>query len=438
MNVVTGTYDVFGRDIKKMIFLENSARDFFQKLGFEEVRTPIIEYSDVFVKSLGDVSDVVMHQMYSFEDKDGSNIVLRPEGTAPAVRFYISKLQHSKPRSKIFYIGPMFRRERPQRGRQRQFHQIGCEIFGFYSPEADAYLIYVASSFLRSIDVKHIVMLNSVGCPKCRPRYTEEIRRYVEGKELCPDCLRRKEKNPLRILDCKLDAEKLADVPKISEYWCEDCRTSFEDVTRYLSRLSVDFRHEPRLVRGLDYYTGVVFEFYHPSDLKNAVLAGGRYDFLVEFMGGRSTPACGFAMGVERICALLPEPAEGSNRSGIFISYTQDVKEYALLLFKALTDMKNQASTYLKYPKESKGDDDEQTRSYNEKLASLLDEITKGKLDVNLDPKRSLKSQLRHADSEGYKFVLIIGKDEMSRGSISVRLLESSEQFEISLEDLMR
>lgn len=401
---VKGTFDVFGDTLKKILYVENISREFLSSLGFEEIRTPIIEYQEVFSKSLGEVSDIVMHQMYSFEDKDGSYVVLRPEGTAPSVRFYINNLQFSKPRAKIFYIGPMFRRERPQRNRYRQFTQVGCEIFGFESPETDAYLIYVASLLLKKLKVEHTIFLNSIGCINCRPRYSEKIREYVSKLPLCQDCEQRKIRNPLRILDCKIDSEKLQEIPLIPDFWCDECRKKFQVALDTLSLFSVEFKHEPKLVRGLDYYTGIVFEVYHPSDLKSAILAGGRYDYLVEFMGGRKTPACGFAMGVERICNFFPLPSE-NKRDGIFISYTPEARENAFLLFKRLTELKD---------------------------SSKLPEFLSGKrIDINLDPSRSLKSQIRYADSEMYRFVIIIGKDEVSRGVIAVRDLEKSEQFEI-------
>ncbi|MCS7212773.1 MAG: histidine--tRNA ligase [Candidatus Calescibacterium sp.] len=419
MQNITGTSDIFGEALEKFVFVENTARDYFSSLGFEEIRTPIIEYQEVFTKSLGDVSDIVMHQMYSFEDKDGSQVVLRPEGTAPAVRFYIKNLQYSKPRSKIFYIGPMFRREKPQKGRYRQFHQIGCEIFGFGSGESDSYLIYIADSFLKKLGVESIALVNSIGCRVCRPRYIEQLREYTYSKDLCPDCVRRREKNPLRVLDCKIDAEKLNDAPAISDYWCEDCKYNFDKVCKYLSDFSVKFRHETKLVRGLDYYTGLVFEFYHKDDMKSAILAGGRYDFLVEFMGGKPTPACGFAMGIERLINFIQMPSRAP-RGGVFIAYTEDTREFAFWLFRSMKESKDLLR---------------QKKVIDEKYVRIVEEFTKGRLEINLDPSRGLKSQFRQADSEGYKFIFIIGMEEVSGKFISVRDLEKSEQFQISLQD---
>lgn len=431
MQTVTGTYDVFGDELEKMVFLESSARSFFRSLGFEELRTPVIEYQEVFVKTLGELSDIVMHQMYSFEDKDGKAVVLRPEGTAPAVRFYVERLCHQRPRSKVFYIGPMFRRERPQRGRQRQFHQIGCEMFGFGQPEADAYLIYVGSLFLRSVGVEHTILLNSVGCPTCRPRYSDEIRRHLKDVELCPDCLRRRERNPLRVLDCKVDASKLEEIPLITDFWCDDCRSKFEQVSSHLSNLSVSFTHDPRLVRGLDYYTGVVFEFYHPSDQKNAMLAGGRYDFLVEFMGGKPTPSCGFAMGVERVVRFTQDHRE-SGRNGVFIAYTQEARDFAFSIFKMLSDAR------LVGPETHSSDVVPDGVGGGVRLLAELSESIRRRLDINLEPQRGLRSQMRHADRENYRFVLIVGREEVEKEGVSVRDLEGGDQHMVFLRDFRK
>lgn len=421
MQTIKGTYDAFGDNLKKIIFLENSARSFFSSFDFQEVRTPIIEYQEVFIKSLGDVSDIVMHQLYSFKDKDDSLVVLRPEGTAPAVRFYIKNLQYSEPRAKVFYIGPMFRREKPQKGRYRQFHQIGCEMFGFDSPESDAYLIYLASKFLDSLNIEYIISINSVGCRVCRPKYSEKIRQYTENKDLCPDCIRRRKENPLRILDCKIDSEKLQDIPLINDFWCEKCREKFEQVCKYLSDFSLKFRHEPKLVRGLDYYTGLVFEFFHPSDQKSAILAGGRYDYLVEFMGGNPTPACGFAIGVERVSNYIQNLTQ-AQRQGVFISYLQDAKDFAFLVFKTMNEIRNKPI----------GNQFKIQPYYREFINSIRDRI-----DINLEPFKGFKAQLRYADGRLYKFVVILGKDEVTGEFLSVKNLDGSEQFKIPLKELI-
>ena len=412
MPEVKGTHDLLGDDIKKINFLEGKAREFFLNLGFEEIRTPVIEYSHVFRKSLGDTSEVVMHEMYVFEDKDGSEIVLRPEGTAPVVRAYIEKIRGKSPRAKLFYIGPMFRRERPQKGRYRQFHQIGCEMLGFDSPESDAYLIFTLSKFLKSVKVPHTIKINSVGCPECRPKYTEEVRKFFSGKSnaLCDDCKKRLERNPLRIIDCKKDREIITqwdkETPKITDFLCDLCDKNFDVVKRTLELLSVDFSEDPYIVRGLDYYTGVVFEFFHSSDEKNAIAAGGRYDNLVEVLGGPPTPAVGFAMGEERVAQFLE--TEHEKREGLFIIYTEDGKEKAFSLFKEIVDAKSEG-----------------------KFGLPSRVLRNMRIDISVEPQKSIKSQLRYADSRNFEFVFIIGKNEVEEGTITLRDLAKSEQFKI-------
>ena len=412
MPEVKGTHDLLGDDIKKINFLESRAREFFSELGFEEIRTPVIEYSHVFRKSLGESSDVVMHEMYVFEDKDGSEIVLRPEGTAPVVRAYIEKIRGKSPRAKLFYVGPMFRRERPQKGRYRQFHQIGCEMLGFDSPESDAFLIFVLSRFLKSVKVKHEVKINSVGCPECRPKYAEEVRRFFSGKidSLCDDCKKRLGRNPLRIIDCKKDRDIITlwegETPKIHDFLCPSCKEKFDKVKRVLELLSVDFSEDPYIVRGLDYYTGVVFEIFHPSDEKNAIAAGGRYDNLVEVLGGPPTPAVGFAMGEERVAQFIE--TEQEKREGLFIIYTEEGKEKAFSLLKEIVDARSEG-----------------------KLGLPSRVLRNMKVDISVEPQKSIKAQLRYADSRKFEFVFIIGKNEVEEGTITLRDLAKSEQFKI-------
>ncbi len=421
MPTVTGTDDVFGEVAEKFEFLENFARGYFKRFGFEEVRTPIIEYSWVFRKTLGDSSEIVMHQMYSFEDKDGREVVLRPEGTAAAVRFYIEKIQATKPRAKLFYIGPMFRRERPQKGRYRQFHQIGCEMFGFGSPESDAYIIFILCEFFRNIGVQHKIEVNSVGCPSCRPRYSSALREFFEGKTLCEDCQKRKERNPLRILDCKKDIEVVKDAPNILDFLCQRCKNHFELVINNLKNFGVQFEINPKIVRGLDYYTGTVFEVFS-TKFSNAIAAGGRYDLLVEFMGGHPTPALGFAIGVERTIDLLEFSPE-RNRLGLFICYTSEGKQKAFDFFIKVVDSLNLISA-------------EKRVISQQYLSEIRGHIVK-RFDISVEGTKSLKSQIRYADSQNFRFVAIIGKNEVEKGVITFRDLQSSYQFEMREDELL-
>jgi histidyl-tRNA synthetase len=421
MPTVTGTDDIFGEVAEKFEFLENFARGYFKRFGFEEVRTPIIEYSWVFKKTLGDSSEIVMHQMYSFEDKDGKEVVLRPEGTAAAVRFYIEKIQSVKPRAKFFYIGPMFRRERPQKGRYRQFHQIGCEMFGFDSPESDAYIIFILHEFFRNIGVQNKIEVNSVGCPSCRPRYSSALKEFFEGKTLCEDCQKRKERNPLRILDCKKDIEVVKGAPNILDFICQRCKSHFDLVIENLKNFGVQFEINPKIVRGLDYYTGTVFEVFS-TKFSNAIAAGGRYDLLVEFMGGHPTPALGFAVGVERTIDLLEFSSEKS-RLGLFICYTSEGKQKA---FEFFTRVVNSMHLF------SAG----KVVVSQQYVGEIRDHIAR-RFDVSVEGTKSLKSQVRYADSQNFRFIAIIGKSEVEKGVITFRDLQSSYQFELKEDELL-
>lgn len=422
---VSGTRDIFGEEIRKINFLESKAREFFSKLGFEEIRTPILEYSEIFQKSLGEGSEIIMHQMYVFEDKDGKEVALRPEGTAPSVRFYIENLMNKKPRAKLLYIGPMFRRERPQRGRFRQFHQIGCEMFGFDSPESDFYLISVLSFFLKEVGVEHKIDINSVGCPICRPKYSQKLKEFFSNKPICTDCQVRLKINPLRILDCKKDIQIVKEAPDIREFLCEKCSSSLKNVVDNLKKYNIKFEENPKIVRGLEYYTGVVFEVFFPED-NLAIAAGGRYDLLVESMGGNPTPALGFAIGTERLANILMKKIkEEEKRDGVFICYTQEGKEKAFEFFtKIISDLKK----FENIQKEG-----------NEKiLYELINEIKSGRIDISVEGQKSLKSQIRYADSQNFKFIIIFGKEEVMNNSFSLKKLESSEQIMISIKEFIK
>ncbi len=425
---VSGTHDFFEDGAEKISFLESEARRYFSSLGFEEIRTPILEYSELFVKSLGVATDIVMHQMYCFEDKDGKEVVLRPEGTAPAVRLYISEFQVRKPRLKVFYIGPMFRREKPQRGRFRQFHQVGCEIFGSSSPESDAYLVFVLSNFLKLLGLSHIFEVNSVGCPTCRPEFSRVLYSFFSQKELCKDCNVRLKENPLRIFDCKVDETVVSQAPSMEKFWCGSCKEKFYKIVELLRGFEIPFSHNPRLVRGLDYYTGFVFEVFpyssEPEKKLNAVAAGGRYDLLVEFMGGESTPACGFAIGIERLSEFID--FRRKHKRGVFIAYTDDAKEKAFDIFVKLVYKRRSEDSE---KRESSG-------QIYDKVSNVLYELG-DRIDISLEPHKSLKSQLRYADSYGFRYVFIIGKKEVLSQKITIRDLEENLQFEVSEREII-
>lgn len=321
-----GTKDILGEDTLTWQKIQDSARNIFQSANYQEIRTPIFEATELFKRGVGDSTDIVNKEMYTFstggKDKNESSITLRPENTAGVVRAYIEhNISRQSPPQKFWYFGPMFRYERPQAGRQRQFHQIGIELFGVENPAADAEAILMAQEFLKSVGVDNLeVELNTLGCPKCREEYRNSIREVLKPylDELCDDCKIRYEKNPLRILDCKDEnCQKIFERKEIkkvilNDYVCPECAQHFEQVKKYLDALNIKYSRNKMLVRGLDYYNRTVFEIKSNSlGSQNAVCGGGRYDGLVQMLGGTPTPAVGWALGVERLFELIEKtPAQ--------------------------------------------------------------------------------------------------------------------------------
>lgn len=321
-----GTKDILGEDTLTWQKIQDSARNIFQSANYQEIRTPIFEATELFKRGVGDSTDIVNKEMYTFstggKDKNESSITLRPENTAGVVRAYIEhNISRQSPPQKFWYFGPMFRYERPQAGRQRQFHQIGIELFGVEDPAADAEAILMAQEFLKSVGVDNLeVELNTLGCPKCREEYRNSIREVLKPylDELCDDCKIRYEKNPLRILDCKDEnCQKIFERKEIkkvilNDYVCPECAQHFEQVKKYLDALNIKYSRNKMLVRGLDYYNRTVFEIKSNSlGSQNAVCGGGRYDGLVQMLGGTPTPAVGWALGVERLFELIEKtPAQ--------------------------------------------------------------------------------------------------------------------------------
>lgn len=307
-----GTSDILPSDSGKWRYLEGAIRDFCHRFNYKEIRTPIFEHTELFLRGIGNTTDIVSKEMYTFNDRGGRSITLRPENTAAVVRSYLEhKLYADNYLNKLFYIGPMFRYDRPQAGRFRQFHQFGVEAIGTANPLLDAEIIMLAVQFLNSLHLDELqVIINSVGCPKCRPIYKQKLQEFFKDKlaDLCPDCQSRYEQNPLRILDCKVEkCQKLSiGVPILTDCLCEECRTHFAQVQDNLSAVDINYLVDPGLVRGLDYYTKTAFEIkYLPLGAQSAVCGGGRYDGLIEECGGNPTPGIGFAMGMERILLAL-------------------------------------------------------------------------------------------------------------------------------------
>ncbi|BAG14020.1 histidine--tRNA ligase [Candidatus Endomicrobiellum trichonymphae] len=318
-----GTHDIFGINASGMSWLEQKAKVIFKRHGFEEVRTPVFEDAALFMRSIGQTTDIVEKEMYIFEDRKKRKLALRPEGTASLVRAFIEhRMDVSMPAGRFFYMGEMFRYERPQAGRYRQFHQIGAEFFGSSSPAADAEIIILAQHLLSSVGINEMnIYINSLGCEKCRPFFRETLVKYLGSvRDLCEDCLRRLEKNPLRILDCKTDSNKFTAVPRMSDYLCNCCKDNFSLTQSLLKSVGYNYTVDERLVRGLDYYTKTVFEIRSDAvGSQCALAAGGRYDNLVGELGGQDTPAVGFALGSERVLLAV-------QKTGFFGSFQESEK----------------------------------------------------------------------------------------------------------------
>ncbi|MEW6738366.1 MAG: histidine--tRNA ligase [Nitrospirota bacterium] len=407
-SALKGIQDILPPDIHIWQKVESTALEIFRKYGFQEIRIPIIESTDIFIRSIGETTDIVEKEMYTFPDKAGRSITMRPEGTAPAVRCYVEHhLYNLSSPQKFFYSGPMFRYERPQKGRFRQFYQIGVEAFGVSQPSMDAEIIAMLRNLLEGIGLKEVNFeLNSIGCDKCRPDYRNALLDFFRSRlsDFCPDCQRRYELNPLRILDCKVERciELRQGAPVVTDHLCSECREHFGELIFRLQTLEIPYTLNPNLVRGLDYYTRTAFEVTSEHlGAQKAVAAGGRYDRLVEEFGGPSTPAIGFALGMERIVTLLKETwTEDHPAPKVFIATLG--KEAEIEGFKIAEDLR------------AKG---------------LWAEPNYGGA--------SLKSQLRKADRIGAEFAFIIGENELKAGKVQWKNLKKSEQGEVEIKNIL-
>ena len=409
IKAVKGFRDILPQEIPLWRRVEEEARSLFEAFGYSELRVPVLEKTELFKRSLGDTSDIVEKEMYTFKDKGGDSVTLRPEGTASMARAYLEHaLYHKDPVGKYFFFGPMFRHERPQAGRLRQFHQLDVEAFGYASPSLDAEVIVLLDTLYRRLEIRHLTNLevNSLGCRQCRPQFREALLAFLEGVKdsLCPDCQRRRERNPLRVLDCKEKTcqEVLKDAPLISQHLCQECQEYQEKTLAFLDTLGVEYRMNPKLVRGLDYYTRTVFELTTTHlGAQNAVAAGGRYDDLLKQIGGKDIPGIGFAVGVERTVMLLEK-----NR----------VQPLGIPFHCYLAPLGEEAT------------------EVGFKIAQALRE--EGiRLEMGHQGK-SLKAQLRKADKAKVPLVLILGEEELSRGRVIVKNMVKGEQQEMPLEDL--
>lgn len=405
-NAPRGTKDILPDTVGDWNYVEGEIRELCRRFGYSEIRTPIFEHTELFQRGIGEGTDVVDKEMYTFTDRGERSITLRPENTASAVRAYLqNKLYAQSNLVKLFYIGSMFRYDRPQAGRMREFHQFGVEALGEANPAVDAEVILLAMNLLEGLGLKDLELsINSVGCPKCRSKYRTMLQDFFRDKleDLCEDCRSRFERSPLRILDCKKDSDKpyMADAPKITDCLCEECAEHFAKLKELLTSAGISFTRDPRLVRGLDYYTKTAFEIkYPPLGAQSAVAGGGRYDGLIEEMGGNPTPAVGFAIGLERLLLalesqnLLPEKNRSVDAYVVALGETAQAEG-----FKLLNSLRQQG------------------------LSAAMDFAG-----------RSMKAQMKQANKLGAKYSVILGEDEISEGVVMLRSMEDSSQAKVPM-----
>lgn len=409
INIPKGTKDVLPQDSYKWQYVESVAREVSTLFNLKEIRTPTFEHTELFNRGVGETTDVVTKEMYTFQDKGDRSITLKPEGTAGVGRSYIENgLGNAVLPAKMYYIIPAFRYERPQAGRLREFHQFGVEVYGASSAQTDAETILIADTLLKKLGLQVKLCINSIGCPTCRAAYNQALKNYFEPHlgALCSDCRTRFEKNPLRLLDCKEEGCKAVnkDAPQILDYLCEECAAHFEEVKSCLDLAGVEYEIDPRIVRGLDYYTRTVFEFVSTSiGAQGTVCGGGRYDGLIEQLGGKPTPAVGFAAGIERLLMVMEQ-------SGVEIPEPMKPTVY-------LAGM------------------DKDCRKKAFELASVLREHgVIAEIDLM---ERSLKAQFKYADKLGAKYVAVIGGNELAEGKANVKSMETGESVSVPFEDIV-
>lgn len=408
ITAIRGFKDILQEDALLFSQVESIARQVFDSFGFREIRVPIIEKTELFKRSIGETTDIVEKEMYTFADRDNELITLRPEATASVIRAYIEhNMSAAEQITKLFTIGPMFRRERPQKGRFRQFNQIDVELFGEDKPQSDAEVIFMLMHFLTSTGLKNLELeINSLGCPSCRPLFSKAVIDFLKGREnnLCPDCQRRIHTNPLRVFDCKVEtcASAITFAPGILDYLCIDCDKHFRTVQSHLDELNISYTIDSRMVRGLDYYTKTAFEV-KTNDLgaQNAVAGGGRYNGLVSFLGGPEVPGIGFAVGFERLVSCLSRNGNNKFKTDLFIAA---LGEGAQKLAFGLTNELRRAS-----------------------VAAEMDYADK-----------SLKSQLKKADKLNSSYALIFGDKEIEEKQVLLRNMRTKEQQTIPLEGMLQ
>ena len=404
-----GTKDLLPDQVYKGHYVENKFSDICKRYGFKEIRTPMFEHTEVFARGIGDTTDVVQKEMYTFNDHAGRSITLKPEGTSGAVRAFIEHKQYAEVQpTKYYYNTDCFRYEKPQAGRLRHFHQFGIEVFGTSDMLADAEVISLGYDFLTELGITEIQLrINSVGCPDCRRKYRDALKEFLKPRydELCNTCKDRYERNPMRILDCKSEICKkiVENAPRMLDYLCDDCRNAFEELKTNLTSMGIEYVIDPNIVRGLDYYTKTAFEFVTTKiGAQGTVCGGGRYDHLIEELGGPPIPGVGFGLGIERLIMLMEAndvkfPEE--SRPEVFIAVMGDAaKSFGLKLCRELRQ---------------KG------------VIAEMDTLS-----------RNIKGQFKYADRLGAKYTLVIGEDELKKGVVSLKDMAKSEQREIKIENI--
>ena len=406
ISAIKGIKDILPQETPIWNHFESTARKIFGLFGFREIRVPIIEKTELFKRGIGETTDIVEKEMYTFHDRDDELITLRPEATAGVIRAYIEhNMQAHEQITKLFTIGPMFRRERPQKGRFRQFHQINVELFGEDRPQADAEIIFMLAYFLKSTGITNFSLeINSLGCRKCRPAFSRAVVAHLQGLEqsLCLNCQRRIKTNPLRVFDCKTETcqDIISHAPKILDYLCNECEQHFADVKSSLADLGISYQINPKMVRGLDYYIRTAFEVTSGTlGAQNAIAGGGRYDGLVSFLGGPEVAGIGFAAGMERLVACLEQKNDRPIKTDVYIA--------------AL------GATALK------------------KAFLLTNKLREAGISAEMDySDKSLKSQMKRADKLNSSFTLILGDEEIEKNSVKLRDMNSKKQEILPLDKL--
>ena len=407
-SAIKGTQDTLPKESYKVQYVESAVRETAENFGFFEMRTPVFEHTELFQRGVGETTDVVQKEMYTFEDKGGRSITLRPEGTAGAVRAFLEHgLFNEALPQKIYYLTSCYRYEKPQAGRLREFHQFGVECFGAGEPSADAEVISLANEVFNYLGIDNLALeINSIGCPECRKEYHKALKEYFEKykNDLCETCLGRLDRNPMRILDCKspICSKIASEAPTVLEFLCDDCKKHFESVKKYLDAMGIEYTVNPQIVRGLDYYTRTVFEFVSKEiGAQGTVCGGGRYDGLIAEMGGQPLPACGFGMGIERLLLLMEAqktPIPPAKKCELYIA--------------------------------SLGE------NANLKASEIATELRNEGMSVQFDTVgRGFKAQMKFANKIGARYTLVLGDNEIETGDIKLKNMETGNEIEMKLEN---